>query len=96
MPCPAVSKANEQGRVECGVGYDRWQSDAPIALELELAAPNDLRENALNLDSASAIRDERHFLGAGITPGEDLPNDFIVSRTVWRNWTARSSGHGDG
>lgn len=74
-------------------GYDRWwQSDAPIALDLELAAPTDLRENARNLGSASAIRDEGHFLGAGITPGEDLPHDFIVSRTVWRSWTARASG----
>jgi hypothetical protein len=73
-------------------GYDRWQSDASIALNFELAAPNDLRENARNLGSASAIRDEGHFLGASITPGEDLPNDFIVSRTVWRSWTARASG----
>lgn len=72
--------------------YDRWNGDAPIALTLELAAPNDLREAARNLGSASAIRDEGHFLGAGITPGEDLPQDFIVTRTVWRSWTARASG----
>lgn len=73
-------------------GYDRCQSDAPIALNFELAAPNDLRENARTLGSASAIRDEGHFLGASITSGEDLPNDFLVSRTVWRSWTARASG----
>lgn len=73
-------------------GYDSWRSDEPIALNLELAAPNDLRENPRNLSSASAIRDEGHLLGAGITPGEDLPHDFIVCRTVWRSWTARTSG----
>jgi hypothetical protein len=82
----------EAGQPYWIAGYDRWQGNFTIPLEMELACPNDLRENAQPLGSASAIREYGHLLGATVSEGEILPADFQVARTLWFSWSARSSG----
>ncbi len=73
-------------------GYERWYGAGQIALEFERASPHDLRENATELGSASAVQTRGHFLGASVSGEESLPAAIAATRTVWKNWSARMSG----
>jgi len=73
-------------------GYERWNGNHAIRLELAPAATNDLQENAEDVGDASALDYRGQLLGATVSLGENVPTLSPVSRTVWLKWTARADG----